>query len=198
MRCLRRSTTLRIVAACRFQSNDRKWSPSNSNDLVVDDTDQWINNRIEQAVASGRNGVTNQGADYFRGLAARPELRRMLVEARQMVGNQDAEMLTAHQKSQYMGVLTQKWSAEAAARVSNSFSEERGFRKYTQEGVPTGENYWIEGATLTDPMVPGYVRDEIFEDMRRDRKPNSPASLTPADIGAEATSTDPVGSNEQK
>ena len=74
--------------------------------------------------------------------------------------------------------ITQQIGDKVAARMHQVNAEEQAMRNL-QENGSSGENYWVEAPSLSNPEVPPWIKDEIMQDMQRDRKPQSPANMTP-------------------
>ncbi|KPA78467.1 putative mitochondrial hypothetical protein [Leptomonas pyrrhocoris] len=154
-------------------------SSTSSKDLQLDDTDEWILSQVRRSVESGRQ--SKEAADYFRSiLHAQPEFHQSLREARRLMGGQEPEQLTRYQQGQFADRLCNYMSGIASEKLRRASAEEQSTRRYTQDGTPTGENYWFEaGNTLGSPAVPGFVKDEVLHDMQQERAAASPAFLRP-------------------
>ncbi|KAK7196350.1 hypothetical protein NESM_000571400 [Novymonas esmeraldas] len=149
--------------------------------LQRDDTDEWIHTHLQRSVDSGRQ--SQAAADYFRGMMHdESDFRQCLVEARRLMGGQEPDQLTHYQQGQFADRLSTYMSGIASEKLRRAHAEEQSTRRYTQDGTPTGENYWFEaGNVLSSPGVPAYVKDEILDEMRQERTSASPAYVKPAE-----------------
>lgn len=131
--------------------------------------------QVQRSVASGRQ--TQTAADYFSSiLHDQPEFHDCLQEARRLMGGQEPERLTRYQQGQFADRLCTYVSGIASEKLRRAHAEETTTKRYTQDGTPTGENYWFEaGNTLSSPSVPAFVKDEILQDMQKERSAKSPA-----------------------
>jgi hypothetical protein len=148
---------------------------SSSTQLQVDDTEGWVLAQMQRSVDRGQQ--TKEAADYFRSiLHDQSEFRQCLQEARRLMGGQDPERLTRYQQGQFADRLCNYMSGIASNKLRQAHAEEQSTKRHTQDGSPTGENYWFEaGNTLSSPAVPGFVKDEILNEMQAERSANSPA-----------------------
>ncbi|GET87733.1 hypothetical protein, conserved [Leishmania tarentolae] len=146
-----------------------------------DDTDAWIVSFLQRSVNGGHQ--SQEAADYFRSIMHdESDFRLCLLEARRLMGGQDPEKLTRYQQSQFADRLSTYMSGIASDKLRRAHAEEQSTKRYTQDGTPTGENYWFEaGNTLSSPAVPGFVKDEILNDMQHERSAKSPAFMQPAE-----------------
>ncbi|KAG5503601.1 hypothetical protein JIQ42_05823 [Leishmania sp. Namibia] len=149
--------------------------------LQLDDTDEWIMSFVQRSVDSGRQ--SQEAADYFRSIMHdESDFRQCLLEARRLIGDHDPEKLTRYQQGQFADRLSTYMSGIASEKLRRAHAEEQSTKRYTQDGTPTGENYWFEaGNALSSPAVPGYVKDEILKDMQHERSAKSAAYLQPAE-----------------
>ncbi|KPI83725.1 hypothetical protein ABL78_7228 [Leptomonas seymouri] len=154
-------------------------SSSSAKDLQLDDTEEWALSQVQRSVESGRQ--TKEAADYFRSIMhEQPEFHQCLKEARRLIGGQDPERLTRYQQGQFADRLCTYMSGIASEKLRRIQAEEQSAKRYTQDGTPTGENYWFEaGNTLSSPAVPGFVKDEILCEMQQHRSAKSPAFERP-------------------
>lgn len=150
---------------------------------VSDDGDMsgWIGGFVDRAVADGRQSP--EAAAYFRDiLNDKPEFADCLREARRLTGGQDPAKFTPYQQGIFADRLGQYMSGVAAQKLMEVQQEEQQGKNFSKDGTPTGEQYWYEaGTTLASPAVPNYVKDEIFHDMQKDRRRDSPAFEVPAE-----------------
>ena len=190
---MRRASKVTRCCTARFLSNDAQ--QPNSGTVSEDAAGQWLDRAIDRNVASGRQ--TQQGADYFRTIASRPELRRLVVDLHQMVGGHDPEQLSAHQRKTFGDIFDLKATAFASDKLTKALNEQSGVKRYMEEGTPTGENYWIEAhSVLSSPAIPSYVKDQVFEDMKRDRPSDGIAGNPPENL--EPSLGDPPQPNSQR
>lgn len=109
-----------------------------------------------------------------------PELLPCVEEARKLLNGNEPEQLTRFQQAQFTDRLAMYTSGVASKRLMQTRREESAAKKFTQDGTPTGENYWMEaGNILASPSVPGFVKDDLLEDLQTGRDPSSPAFMTP-------------------
>ncbi|KAG5507560.1 hypothetical protein JKF63_06509 [Porcisia hertigi] len=169
-------------AACESPCSSSTSSKAAATDsLQPDDTDKWISSFVQRSVDSGRQ--SQDAADYFHSIMKdESDFRQCLLEARRLMGGQDPEKLTRYQQGQFADRLNNYMSGIASDKLRRAHAEEQSTKRYTQDGTPTGENYWFEaGNMLSSPAVPGYVKDEILLDMQHERSSTSPAFVQPAE-----------------
>ncbi|KAG5480996.1 hypothetical protein LSCM1_06670 [Leishmania martiniquensis] len=149
--------------------------------VQLDDTDEWIMSFVQHSVDSGRH--SQEAADYFRSIMHdESDFRQCLLEARRLIGGQDPERLTRYQQGLFADRLSNFMSGIASDKLRRAHAEEQSTKRYTEDGTPTGENYWFEaGHVLSSPAVPADVKDAILKDMQRDRSAKSPAYRQPAE-----------------
>lgn len=177
-RCLHVDNTTSADATATSSSSTA--SPSTASKAVqLDDTEDWISAQVRRSVDSGRQ--TQEAADYFKSiLHDQQEFRQCLQESRRLTGGQDPERLTRYQQGQFADRLCNYMSGIASEKLRRAHAEEQSTKRYTQDGTPTGENYWFEaGNTLSSPAVPGFVKDEILQEMQHERSAKSPAFERP-------------------
>jgi hypothetical protein len=143
--------------------------------VAADDLDSFMSQHMGRAIDKDR--MTPEAANYFADMMGRHtnEARPMMQMARQALGDQDPERFTAYQQQQFGKAVSDKGAGMAADKLAKAMKEEQGVKDLGTDGKPTGENYWMENSAFGDPSVPGDLKDEIFEDMRRDRPKDSPA-----------------------
>lgn len=140
-----------------------------------DDMTEWVGGYVDRAVSGGRQ--TPEAAAYFNDiLHDKPEFADCLREAKRLTGGQDPSRFTPYQQGLFADRLGHYMSGVASRKLMHVQQEEQQCKSFSKDGTPTGEQYWYEaGTTLSSPSVPSYVKDEIFTDMQRDRRPDSPA-----------------------
>ncbi|RNF17042.1 hypothetical protein TcG_05881 [Trypanosoma cruzi] len=143
--------------------------------IEPDTSEAWVRNYVVRAVREGRQ--TKESAEYFESIMNdQVEFRQYIQEARRLLNNQDPRTLTKYQQGHFAERLSRQMSGVAAERLMRAHAEESNARRHTQDGTPTGENYWFEaGNTLASPSVPGFVKDVVMREMREDRKKKSAA-----------------------
>ncbi|SYZ64653.1 hypothetical_protein (plasmid) [Leishmania braziliensis MHOM/BR/75/M2904] len=187
------SATAPTAASPSSSSCSSKGAPTDR--LQSDDTEGWILSFVKRSVESGRQ--SQEAAEYFRGiLHDESDFRQCLLEARRLMGGQDPEQLTRYQQGQLAERLGNYVSGLASDKLRCMHAEEQSTKRYTQDGTPTGENYWFEaGNTLSSPAVPEFIKDEILKDMQQDRSVKSPAFVQPAEEEKLATEDDDYASH---
>ncbi|EKF31304.1 hypothetical protein MOQ_004865 [Trypanosoma cruzi marinkellei] len=143
--------------------------------IELDTSEDWVRTLVARAVHEGRQ--TKESAEYFESIMNdKVEFRQYIQEARRLLNNQDPRTLTKYQQGHFAERLSKHMSGIAAERLMRAHAEETSARRHTQDGTPTGENYWFEaGNTLSSPSVPGFVKDEVIREMREERKKTSAA-----------------------
>lgn len=140
---------------------------------------EWLKRRANSSVAQKKQSVTS--AEYLQKMVEEfPDLRPCVQEARRLLAGNDPEQLTRFQQAQFTDRLAMYTSGLASKRLMQTQREESSAKKFTQDGTPTGENYWMEaGNILASPSVPGYLKDEVLEDLQKEREDTSPAFTKP-------------------
>lgn len=137
--------------------------------------------KMQTSVESGR--LSRDAMAYFASiLDAQPELTSARNEAFQKIGSQDTQRMTRHQQQMLSEHLLKKGCAAAAARLQRAHAEEHEQQSYIKEGKPTSESYWFEDTGLISADVPNFLKDEILDDMQKQRRRDSPAFLRPEDV----------------
>ncbi len=172
------STMRRVCAKVRIAVSRRAVSTKGTGearDVSADDAEDWLNRQVNRRVEEGK--ITNEAAAYFAELRQKkPELGRFTRQARNLIAVDDPERLTRYQQQQISEKLRDSVSHFVAENLQKKFKEENEMKLYQQEGVPTGQNYWMEaGDVLLDPSVPAWIRDEILAEMQQGRPSDSPA-----------------------
>ena len=137
--------------------------------LAVDEQGQFIKKHLSRATAKGR--LSPKAAKYYEESFRRFHEMRPLVEmAKDHVGDQDTELWTNYQQQQFNNLMGDKAGEIAAIHLQRVYKEQQEIKEFAEKGTPTGENYWIEApATLLNPDVPYELKQEIWEDMIKDR-----------------------------
>lgn len=140
----------------------------------------WAKRITATAVEQERQSPAS--AAYFEKLVDDlPELSGCLEEAHRLMNGNEPHALTRFQQSQVVERLSAHTSGVASERLMQTRREESSARRFTQDGTPTGENYWMEaGNLLASPAVPGYVKDELLKDLQGSRSEQSPAFVEPS------------------
>lgn len=139
----------------------------------------WLKKRASSSVAQKKQSVAS--AEYLQKMIEEfPDLRPCVQEARRLLAGNDPEQLTRFQQAQFTDRLAMYTSGLASKRLMQTQREQSSAKKFTQDGTPTGENYWMEaGNILSSPSVPGYLKDELLEDLQKEREDTSPAFIKP-------------------
>ncbi|CCW61213.1 unnamed protein product [Phytomonas sp. EM1] len=180
---VRRSNLCLTCARLHISGTGREGSPSSPASLSNgDDTRAWFARQAEQSVVRGQN--SKEAAAYFHDmLDDQPELVQFLKEARLLLRDQDPAGLTPYQRGLFLDRFGQYAAVKVSQRLQRARREEEAGKRFTQEGRPTGDQYWLEsGNTLSLLEVPNYVKDEILKDMCKDRPEDSPAYEEPQEI----------------
>lgn len=170
--------------ACIF-STSRACSSSNSS--TGDDspsgesTDAWVKRQMDASVMSKYQ--TAASAQYFADMLKEvPDLSKCVKEAQRLMGGNEPEALTRFQQSRYADQLSAFSSRIASEQMMATRREESAAKRFTQDGTPTGEAYWMEaGNILASPSVPSVVKDGVLKDLQKDRNKSSPAFAQPPD-----------------
>ncbi|CUG88477.1 Hypothetical protein, putative [Bodo saltans] len=168
--------TTTLVSCIRQYQQGHHSPPSSSSSSLrpVTGSQQWMREQLEKAVASGK--MTNKAYAYFaESLATNKSTQRLADETFKAVAGQDVKSMTRFQQSMIVDRVTLVGSLETSKALQEMYSESEGIKKYTEDGTPTGENYWFEERTLLDHDVPPQLKDEVLGEMRKDRRPSSPA-----------------------
>ncbi|KAG8343230.1 hypothetical protein ERJ75_000942000 [Trypanosoma vivax] len=168
--------------ALNGRKEDHTEASTTANAIEIDSAEEWMRKHINTAVQEGRE--TLEAAAYFESIMNdKPEFRLCIQEARRLLGAQDPRHLTRYQQTHYSERLSRFMTNVAAERMLRAHAEEQRTQRHTQDGTPTGENYWFEaGQTLASPSVPGFVKDKVFQQMREERGENSPAFEDPKEM----------------
>jgi hypothetical protein len=137
---------------------------------VLDPNEAFLVRHAQAAVQSGR--VSAESASYAEALFRRMggSAAPVVEKARELIGDQKVEDLTQWQRNVYSNALRSEMSKAIAKDTLEMFQEQKGIQEFAQEGKATGDNYWFEaGATLTAPDLPRELKDDLFEEMKRDR-----------------------------
>lgn len=85
--------------------------------------------------------------------------------------------------------LANKFASLTAVSVANEIRRQindANAQKALTEEQFTGENYWMEASDFfTDFEVPSFLKDEVYEDMKRDRKVDPTTGQTAAEYVSE-------------
>jgi hypothetical protein len=138
-------------------------------------TQAWLKERLQRTKESGR--ISSEAAAYYESVFKDCKEAHPLFElAQTMVGTQDTSKWSNFQQQQFSEVIGNKHGELCATNTQKIIKEAQEMKDWQEQGKPTGNNYWIEGAdTLLNPDLPPEMKDEAFEDMKRERPPDSPA-----------------------
>ena len=138
---------------------------------LVSPNHAFLLRNAQAAVKSGR--ATPAAAAYLESMVSRmgDKTDPVIERARELVGDQDPATLTQHQKQVYIAALSNQMGNIVAENTREMFSEQKGMKEFAQDGTPTGENYWFEaGGALTSHDLPRDMKDDLFAEMKRDRR----------------------------
>lgn len=154
---------------------------------AVATTVEWMKGLSQRAVQENRH--SQACADYFQdALQGRPDLCAFVEKAKSLVGDTDPSRMTRYQQSQVTEELFRHSSTTTSKVLQGLHEEESGMKRFSTDGSPTGHNYWMEaGDFLASSEVPGFVKDEVLNDLRKDRPQDSPAFLEPEEDWAAYT-----------
>eukprot|EP00796_Vickermania_ingenoplastis_P012522 gene12523-8577_t len=146
---------------------------------AVEDGLSWAKRQVKSGVSQQR--CSEKAAKYFEEmLQEMPELHGCADEAKRLMGGNEPHSLTRYQQSQFLERFTLHTSAVASERLMATRREESSTQRFTQDGTPTGENYWMEaGNLLASPTIPSLVKDELLKDLQQERTAASPAFKEP-------------------
>lgn len=146
------------------------------NQLSRDDTRDWLARLFNRCVTDAQ--LQQQAADYYLTVydALPPLIQDSLREMRQEFGEQDINKMTKFQIQQIVTRVIDRCTDRLSVAFQEKKAEAEGLQRMKDEGKPTGNNYWFEVPELMDPEVPGFLKEEIFEAIKKDRPANSEAS----------------------
>jgi hypothetical protein len=128
----------------------------------------------QRAVEAGR--ITPEARAYYLRLQASlgQSVNPVLEQAREIVGDQDPRHFTQYQQRIVVQQLAHTANQIFSKDTKAMFNEQKGMKDFAENGTPTGENYWFEaGGTLTSPDLPREMKDDLFEEMKKDRPADS-------------------------
>lgn len=139
----------------------------------------WLKRQAILSVAQKKQSKAS--AEYLQKMVKDfPELLPCVQEARRLLNGNKPDQLTRFQQAQFTDRIAMYTSGVASKRLMQTRHEESAAKKFTQDGTPTGENYWMEaGNILASPSVPGYLKDDLLEDLQTEREASSPAYWKP-------------------
>lgn len=131
----------------------------------------------QSAVNNGQ--MTPEARQYYQRLYSTlgDKAHPMMAKMQELLGNEDPRNLTQHQRNVYGTVVTQTANSVFSKHTRDLLNEHKGMKEFAESGAPTGENYWFEaGGTLTAPDLPREMKDDLFEEMKRNRPEGSNAT----------------------
>ena len=83
---------------------------------------------------------------------------------------EEFDRMTPHMQQRF-GRCVSEASAYSLASNLQHLSESTEKSEQMAKGESTGDNYWVEAASFfSDAAIPSFLKDEVFEDMKRDRR----------------------------
>lgn len=135
---------------------------------------EWMMRMLEKRLAEGK--ITKAAFNYNVELLSESSIGQSMCKSLfDGVGDQDVEKMTRFQKQMIFERASFAGAHSTAQAIQQVFNEEQGIKKFSNDGTPTGESYWFEDSSLLSNDIPAFVKDEVYEDMKKNRREDSPA-----------------------
>lgn len=161
----------------RARNSDAASASQSSSGGLMDPSTAYVARLSQRAVDGGQ--MTPEARLYYQRLHANlgDKAAPMMDKMRELLGEEDPRNLTQHQRNVYATVVTQHANAVFSKHTRDLLNEHKGMKEFADSGAPTGENYWFEaGGTLTAPDLPREMKDDLFDEMKRNRPEGSNAT----------------------
>jgi hypothetical protein len=169
------------VSACRWFAGDGSSRGTDDSEFFPparSTSKDYVRTAMERAVAAGRMSP-KAGEKFVKAASLFPEAEPLFDAVQREIGGQNPDKFTTYQRQMFNEKLTNYCAHEVTNAFQKHSKDQQIFQKHNEDGTPTGENFWVEAPELMNHEFPPEVREQIYSDLKNDRKPGSEAEAPP-------------------